>query len=334
MAKILCIGDLHIKPENFNNILLLSTFIEDLVRKENVDAICVMGDILHTFEKIKLDSINLATTFFEKLYMLNVKLFIIIGNHDYANNEEFLSSRHAFNSLKIWKNTYVIDNVTEHKINGINFCFLPYVKDGRVCEALLTKNLCPPYLNIKAFFGHSDFLGTSINKISGTQADKWDESWPLSINGHLHNHEKIGENLIFVGTPMQHNFGDFSEKTISIFEFGDKFVERRFSTNLPKKYIVNLSCGEFLEYKIPEKYESIKIKINGEKKEIDRVIQIKNIHEIKDKLKIEKIYTDVFSNDFLTKDLKKRISFKERIHSELKNKNNVRISKVFKSIFS
>lgn len=324
MAKVLCIGDLHIKQDNYNNLNLFTKQILQVVDDENVDIICVMGDTLHSFEKIKLDSINLAFTFFSLLHEKNKKLFLLIGNHDYANNEEFLSSRHAFNSMKLWSNTYVIDTVTEFIFNDLKFVFLPYIKDGRVIEALNMNNLQAPYSNITAFFGHSDFFGSSIQKISKLKSDIWEKNWPLSVNGHLHKYEKCQDNLIFVGTPYQDSYGDTSMKSVSVFSFKkDCFVEKRIEILLPKKILLHMTCEEFLKFE-NNGSDEIKIKLHGEKKEIERVLELKKNME---NVKIEKKYTDKKIFEYV----EKRFSFKERVILEVKK--NPKIEKIFNELF-
>src|SRR3990167_10502526 len=98
VIKCLAIGDPHFQTNNVKDIL---EFIERVVQvavENSPDFIIVLGDLLHTHERIHTIPLKLATKLLKKLSKIS-PTFLIIGNHDLINNQQFLTSNHAFNAL-------------------------------------------------------------------------------------------------------------------------------------------------------------------------------------------------------------------------------------------
>lgn len=338
-VRVLCIGDPHIKADNFNEISLMISSIREILLKEDIDFICVMGDTLHTFEIINANCLCLATEFFRMLKNHAKHLYIIVGNHEIKNNNEFLTKKHPYNSFKDWEKTTVVDDVIEDTYKGQKFIFSPFVPDGRFFEALGTKNIFPPFSSYTAVFGHSDFSGSSISKLSNAKLDTWPEDAPVAIMGHLHDYEEVGKNIIFVGTPIQHANHDKGEKTVSLFSFfsRDNFRQERIDLHIPKRLLVKLTVDELENFVIPENCSFITIKVEGLSKDIINVMKLKKVKDLemmKDKVKIIKILTDSKIKVSL-KDMsfvKKRKPLKDRIHDAI-SLSTPETMKTFSSLF-
>ena len=76
---------------------------------------------------------------FETLSKLK-PLYILVGNHDYINNSQFLTDNHWLNCFKNKNNIHIIDNVLLCNHNNLNVIMCPYVPDGRFIEALNNLN--------------------------------------------------------------------------------------------------------------------------------------------------------------------------------------------------
>ena len=101
------------------------------VRERKPDMIVVLGDVLDRHETIHVSPLTRATKFLCQLMEIG-RTFVLIGNHDLKNNQQFLSNEHPFDSLKYWgPNMTVIDTTTSIMINGHIFTFVPYVPPGR-----------------------------------------------------------------------------------------------------------------------------------------------------------------------------------------------------------
>jgi UDP-2,3-diacylglucosamine pyrophosphatase LpxH len=106
--RFLFIGDIHIKHANLSEI---SIVVDSIKSQTDVDYIVFAGDILDTHERVDVQLLNVAYD------MINVsrnvtKTFVIVGNHDMINNQQFLTDAHWMNGMKEWNNVTVVDKPT------------------------------------------------------------------------------------------------------------------------------------------------------------------------------------------------------------------------------
>lgn len=293
--KVLVIGDPHFKVGNVPESDDMTIKLITLAKERSPKFIVVLGDILHRHEKIHVSPLMRA----EKLIRLLSEIaptFVIVGNHDRPNNSTYMTNEHPFNAMKLWKNTYVVDEkVLDANIGGYRFLFVPYVFPGRFEETLLheekgTKN---PYDNTVAIFCHQEFYGAKMGAIKSQAGDVWPLTNPLIISGHVHDYDKLQPNLIYVGTPMQHAFGDKDNKAVSIYTFSpDKpWVEERVDLGLIKRVIVYLTTEKIHTYEPPTN-KLVKIVIKGDDASLKSVSKMDKIKEWK-KLGIKISYKTV-----------------------------------------
>lgn len=140
-----------------------------------------------------------------------------------------------------------------------------------------------PFNDATAIFAHQEFYGVKIGAIVSENGDKWNKDYPLIISGHIHDYDRPQDNIIYVGTPCQHSFGDRADKTISLFSWDNPKsipTEERIDLGLIKKMLVNLTCNEVFDLD-PKKYgeKQIKLKISGTSDEIKAVMKLKKVKQ-------------------------------------------------------
>lgn len=240
MSKIYTIGDPHFKVSNRSDMKI---FVEECIasiKQKNPDIIVVMGDVLDRHETIHVHALMDANSFLIDLSKIT-KTYVLIGNHDRPNNSNFLTDEHPFTALKHIDNLVIVDNVL---VEG-KYMWVPYVPPGRFFEAIEGVDLS----NITCIFAHQEFRGANMKSIVSSTGDIWPENHPLVISGHIHEYQQIQDNIIYVGTPMQHNFGDTDDCSVSYFEFAnDEYVEERIYLNIPKKRVVKLDHENVKEW--------------------------------------------------------------------------------------
>lgn len=331
--KFLCIGDPHIKKNNTLEIDLLIAEIKKIILNENPDCVVILGDILDSHEKIDMFCFIRAENFLKELKDLTSHLILICGNHDRPNNNEFLTTRHAFNSFKLWNNITIVDDVYIKEFGGKNFVFVPYVPNNRYMEALNTKNITYPFTNISGFFSHQEFKNCSINNLTKSEVDEWPIDAPLNVVGHIHTKERPQSNLYYPGIPLQHSPHDSFDKTVSIVKFEeDNYVIEEFELNIPKKIIVELTPEELLNYNIPSNISFVKLKIRGSSEVIKEIMKLEHVKNLlkSNKVKISIIDTNSKIKHSLVKKVK--ISYRERIFNDIKNQDP-ELQKIFKKLF-
>jgi DNA repair exonuclease SbcCD nuclease subunit len=340
MFKVLLIGDPHFKQNNTVETELMHQQIEELIKKHTPLFVVVLGDILDRFERIDLFPLMRAIKFLSMINSLT-QLYVIIGNHDRPNNNVFLTDEHPFNSLKEWKNTKIVDTVSMFPIffndKSYNFLFVPYVQNGRLKEALSQTIIDD---SIVCVFSHQDYDGSKLSKIRKGDFDIWDKNYPMNFSGHLHDYEEVQDNLIYVGTPIQHGSSDICKKTISLLEYttNDKIIlnkHKRIELCIPKKIILNMTLDQIMTFE-PIKNSSVVIKFQGSITEYNSMMKIEKIKKLLElnNIKIQLMKEDKFKIHNSTTPLTSIIfntSFKVRLLTAV---NNSEEADVFHSIFS
>lgn len=239
-TKIVCIGDPHFKVSNRTDMKIFMQECYSTVEKNKPDFIIVMGDVLDRHENIHVHALMDASQFLIQLSKF-AKTYVLIGNHDRPNNSNFLTDEHPFTALKEISQLTIVD----HVIKDGEWCFVPYVPPGRFHEALGDVKLD----DITCIFAHQEFKGSKYKNIVSTIGDVWPEDFPLVISGHIHTYQWPQDNIVYVGAPMQHNFGDSDDCSVSMFTFTDDSIdEERIYLNIPKKRIVKLSHDEVKDW--------------------------------------------------------------------------------------
>lgn len=262
-SKILFIGDPHFKIKNVEYIPLFTVKVVNIIESTKLDFVVVAGDLLDNHDRVDVEPLNLALTFIDSIRK-HVKTFVVVGNHDYKNNQQFLSDHHWMNALKMWSNVTIVDTVVEYN----NFLFVPYVPPGRFIEAIKTKFNWPT--KFKAIFAHQEFYGCKMGPIESKHGDKWNIEWPMVISGHIHDKQWPQQNIYYPGSAMQHAFGQSSSSTISLLTFSSQeLAYEEIDLRMPKLTIKYISINDIqkpLKFKITD-YKKYKIVLQGNQEE-------------------------------------------------------------------
>ena len=239
-TKIFTIGDPHFKVSNRTEMGIFTERCIEAIKERAPDFIVVMGDVLDRHENIHVHALMDANEFLIALSRIT-KTYVLIGNHDRPNNSNYLTDEHPFTSLKEFPNLTIVDNVVREG----EWLFVPYVPPGRFHEAIDGI----PVTELTAIFAHQEFKGCSYKNIVSTSGDVWPNSYPTVISGHIHQYQQPQDNIIYVGTPLQHNFGDADDCTVSFFEFdANEMSEERIYLDVPKKIVVKLPHDQVKEW--------------------------------------------------------------------------------------
>jgi predicted phosphodiesterase len=269
MIKALVIGDPHFRVNNTNDTDIMSSNIINIAKQQQPDFIVVLGDILNEHEKLNVTPLINAINFLKQCQDI-APLYVLIGNHDRPNNQDFLSSIHPFTALKYWDNTTIIDCCQTIKINNFYFTFVPYVYKGRFAEAIHKVD----YKHSTAIFCHQEFKGAQMGAKKSIDGDEWDDNDVYIISGHIHDYQLLQNNIFYLGTPFQHKFGENENKFIALFFFD---VDTRYqhsnikydklTLDIPVKKIVHLQTNQ-IETFILDKGINYKIIIHCEPNDI------------------------------------------------------------------
>ena len=263
--KAIAIGDQHFKVDNIIEIEMFIDKIEKLVKLEMPDIIVILGDLLDTHEKIFTIALNKAYEFVRKMRDV-APTYVLVGNHDYIQNSQFLTENHWMNGMKEWDNTTIVDKVVLVEEFGAKVVLTPYVPNGRFEEAL---NTVDGWKDADCIFAHQEFAGCKMGAIISTDGDKWPEDYPRIISGHIHSRQIIQGNIYYCGSSIQIAFGESEDKVIPILNIsrGTPYSLREVDLDLPRKRIIYMDMDNIDDFTPKETEDHLKITLTGSNEE-------------------------------------------------------------------
>jgi DNA repair exonuclease SbcCD nuclease subunit len=279
-VKTLFIGDPHFQVNNITEIDLFLPKITKLAQEKQPDIIIIAGDLLHTHERLHTIALNKAYELVKNMRDIS-PTYILVGNHDYIQNQQFLTENHWMNALKEWPNVFVIDKVVSLVLQEQKFIFVPYVPPGRFREALDTYP--EPWKDANCIFAHQEFYGCKMGAITSIEGDKWPLDFPFIISGHIHSRQKPQKNIYYSGSAMQHAFGESEKNIIACITFSDKDYElEEVNLELPRKKIIYMDVDDIDKYKATSTCDQIKLTLTGNYEQFKALKKTKEYKNILD----------------------------------------------------
>ena len=294
MQQILFIGDIHIKFNNLKEVEILENKILEL--KQRITFIVIAGDVLDTHEKINTQLLNKAYNFIQTC-RLKAPVYVLVGNHDYINNQQYLTSNHWMNGLKEWSNIYIVDKPIYYD-NG-KYLFMPYVPVGRFIDALQSNPSDNKFdwKKCVCIFAHQEMKNCKMGPIQSIEGDEWELQWPMLISGHIHERQNVQKNILYPGSVINHSFGN-DNQGLSLISFSDhgELSEIKIDIGLEKKSIIYEQLNSIEKnIKLDQITKNNKLSLEGELKDIAAFKKTKTYKTLIDKQ--IKVVFRVKSND-------------------------------------
>lgn len=307
----LIIGDPHFKilqkgldNNDFNEFIAKVT---DIAKRKNPSFIVILGDILNSHETVKVQAHKLAESLIENMSEI-APTYILIGNHDYINNSQFLTNNHIFTPFKKWKNVFIADTVPlVLELDTKTFIFCPYTPPGRFTEALdKVIPLGHDWSFADCIFAHQEFKGCNLGSVVSTKGDEWDSDYPPVISGHIHEESTVGDNIFYVGTPMQQTFAESINKKVWFIEWKEghddqAFVIEKIPIAMKHKKCLDMSVTELLEKEKSKNFNAtlkkynLKINVCGTSDELKAFRRSKFANVLKSEYKVLIVYSVTIS---------------------------------------
>lgn len=301
--KIIAVGDPHFRIDNIPEVEEFMNSMNLLCNEIKPDCIVILGDVLHTHERLHTTALNKAEQFIDDMRKIAFTI-VLVGNHDMISNQEFLTTNHWMNSMKEWENVKIVDTVYETVIKDKLLFFCPYVFPGRFEEALNTyKN--KNWRDATVIFAHQEFFGCKMGAIVSSVGDRWVMTNPSIISGHIHSNQTIN-NVYYPGSSLQHAFGESDRNIIPILTWKEKEKEKNYDLEeydlqLSRKKIIYKSMNELDSLNIEtlkKNDDKIKLSLTGNQDEFKAFKKTKKYKDlIKDGVKVvfknkKKIFED------------------------------------------
>jgi len=282
MKKFFVIGDPHFREGCVREMEL---FIEETLRiiSENVnevDFIVVLGDVMDRHGILHQKPFHQSCRFLIELSKLR-PTYCLIGNHDFDIPSKYLPENHPY---KVMTWTEIPNLVIIDKPRVVDDVFLtPYVPPGMFARAVnetfgreITEDPWETLSlnNIRLVFAHQEFLGCQMGRLKSETGDPWPQTpsfdrTPFVVSGHIHDYQRLGENVLYVGTPVQVNYGEGVKKGICLINYDheEKIKELKwFPIRVPRKLVKTLpleSLDDWVSRRFQELCERYEITIDN-----------------------------------------------------------------------
>lgn len=228
--KVGIITDIHFGVRNGSKFFLdkYESFFENVffptLIERGITTLWIMGD---TWEyRTKIESVTLwraQKMFFDRLEELNIKTYMIYGNHDVAYR-----NRNDINTIdflgKMYSNIYVIPTYETIEFDGLPVNFLSWVNNANLDDSLKFIAEAPPTV----LCGHFEIK--SFEMIKGHMCEHgFDKSiferYDQVYSGHFHTVSTDGR-IFYVSNPFQTNWSDYNlDKGFRIFDTATRDLE-------------------------------------------------------------------------------------------------------------
>ena len=249
--KFIHLGDLHI-GKRVNDFLMLNDQeyvleqIINIIKEENIDGVLIAGDV-YDKQVPALEAINLFDNFLTLIANMNVKVFIISGNHDSAERLSFAGR--LIEKSGVYIAPMFEGNVTKHTVKDeygdIDIYMMPYVKQIHVKkyypdseidnynDALkcVMESVEVDENNRNIIIAHQFVTGAtvceseelSIGGLENIEASIFDKFDYVAL-GHIHGAQKVQrDTLRYSGTPLKYSFSEINhKKSVTIVDIKDK----------------------------------------------------------------------------------------------------------------
>lgn len=232
----LLLGDPHIEARNLALMKQAADDVLRLIDDKKPDVCVVLGDTLHTHEKVYVPALAQAVEWFRAIAE-RCRLIVLIGNHDRINNQDFMSSVHPFVGLSHDNITVVDRSLWDADTDCL---FVPYVPPGRFADACSHAGYVPGQARApKYVFAHQEFRGCRMGEIQSSIGDAWSAEWPLVYSGHIHKYHRL-PGVVYVGTFHQQTYGEDPDKAVMLVH-NDGTEERVRLPSVPRRVTVHMT---------------------------------------------------------------------------------------------
>lgn len=191
-----------------------------------VTQIFCLGDVINTREHVNVQALSATARFFDDLHQI-APVHIVLGNHDMnLKHSSRVSSLDVFGSEGYKGSCKLYRDMADVDVEGVKCLMVPWVENHSVFVDRLTEmpeeEKCDRIL-----FGHLAVSGavqqpsapvtSRYRTHSGVLKGRHLVSFRASYLGHFHHHQELVDGKVwYVGSPMQHHFGDKADASRGI----------------------------------------------------------------------------------------------------------------------
>jgi DNA repair exonuclease SbcCD nuclease subunit len=269
MARILFIGDPHIRHTHLSEGVTLLRWIESVIETKKPDVVVNLGDTLDTHSIIRAEVLSTVNDHLNRVADLKIPMIMVLGNHDmYKPNS---SKYHALEVFKGRKNLVVVDDIAV--LDGITY--VPYLSDPSSW----------PDITTDIAVTHNTFMGADYGfKLADKGIPVDQVRCDLVVSGHIHKHQTL-QSVFYPGTPIATSASDANQTKglhiLDIDTLDKEFIESPF----PMWRTRDLFVGQDDDLNFTPK-DIWMVKLIGPRAEIKAFLDSKKVQDLKKTVKI------------------------------------------------
>ena len=175
------------------------------------------GDWIHTNETVDMDLLIQSAEVYCEMNAWDwgvTKIYAISGNHDLPGPNSYESPRDSYiNYLsKLYDWICCIDQLNPVLPNGLSLYGVPYLDNNvGLRRSIKSFKVSKKHKNILML--HTDYAGARdtddrvIDSVENLNR-AWMKKFDLVLCGHIHLHQKLDNNVLMLGAPLQQRFTD------------------------------------------------------------------------------------------------------------------------------
>lgn len=211
-------------------------------KEEKVDEVWFVGDLFQL--KNNLDNKVIQTIMREMGNLAsNFPVIVVPGNHDYRS---WTSEPILLEILEEFPGDIYVCEGGQWRGDVFRVYTEPFTRKIKELNERIAELKTNPEQDI--FFGHQDIIGQRYGGFvveHGLDANVLSKKFKWSFIGHWHQPAEIRENVVSVGAPLQHNFGDVRTEWDKA-NRGWWILDTEKAISL--KFVPNISSPEFVDY--------------------------------------------------------------------------------------
>lgn len=324
--KIGVITDLHTKDSNISLVENICEQVSSLCKENNLNTLFVLGDLLVS-RKMQSQEVLLSIKKQLEVLAKNSNVYVLVGNHDKTktNSERSFLDIYNVRKVKIIRKDYLI------KFDNVTIACLSYFDESGLYPKLLSKivkgldEAVDNYL-----FTHIAVNGVKNNdgsQVNNNLKPNVFKSFKKVFVGHYHDKSLVSNNIHYIGSGYQANFGEDKEKGLTILDLEtgehnqivlDFPVYETFSIDIDDynddvlNDIVSIKNSQSCFVKLKLTGDSLKIKNLNKEKLLDAGIKVVNMGSdvIAEQEEVEKEYR-ILSDSQISESFESWISSKK-----------------------
>lgn len=194
------------------------------LKENNITHIFHLGDIVDRRKYINFLTARNLKRFIEKCHEENIRLDIIIGNHDtfFKNSNEYNSINELYSHSTYNLNYY--SDPTQIEVDGLKIAIQPWICSGNFQESMSFLDST----DAQVLFGHLEIQGFEMYRGSfndhGFESNMFDK-FDMVFSGHFH-HKSTRGNINYLGAPYEMTWSDYNDdRGFHIFDTNTRELE-------------------------------------------------------------------------------------------------------------